>query len=188
MHTKEVVERFCNACQWIYESWQTRKLLFDQNPDRENLERPHYGHFVLSLNVILGQYCALQVAKLHDPAIQMGRKNLSVDYIIDQGDWDATTLQTLKSLRDRMSEFSDRMKGARNKIVAHNDLQVTLNEPVLGDFDPGADDDYFRCLKEFASLVRQKTTGDDFVYERFFRTDIDFILSIFNRGILETYK
>jgi hypothetical protein len=187
--TREVIERFCGACQWLYESWQTRKLLFDQNPNQENLKRPHYEHFVLSLNVTLGQYCALQVAKLHDPAIQMGKKNLSVDYIIDHGDWDSATLQSLKSLRHKMSAFSDIMKIARNKIVAHNDLKVILREPVLGDFDPGADDEYFRCLKEFASLVRQKTIGDDFVYEKLFITDINgYILPIFNRGVLETYK
>jgi hypothetical protein len=183
-HTKEIVELFCDACTWLHETWQTRRFLFDDNPDLANLKQPHYAHFFYRFHVILGQYCTLQLAKLHDPRVQSGRKNLSIDYMIDEGDWDAATLQTLRSLRDKLSPFADIVKIARNKVIAHNDLESYLNQPVLGSFDPGMDDEYFRHLKEFASLVRQRTVGDMFMYDDLVRNDIDFFMTCFNRGMV----
>jgi hypothetical protein len=183
-HTREIVDLFSEACMWLHESWQTRKLLFDDNPDSENLKRPHYAHFFYRLHVILGQYCTLQLAKLHDPAVQSGRKNLSIDYMISEGDWDAATLRSLQFLRDEMTPLADIVKIARNKIIAHNDLELFLSQPVLGSFDPGMDDDYFRHLQEFASLVRQKTIGEVFVYDNLVRNDVNIFMACFNRGMI----
>jgi AbiU2 len=131
-HSKEVVEQFCNLCDWLRQSWQTRKYLFDENPKIENLKAPHYAHFFFRLNVILQEYWIQQVAKLHDPAVQLGHQNLSINYMVDCGQWDAKTKAELINLRDKMMTFEKKLRGARNKLLSHNDLTTILQAPELG--------------------------------------------------------
>jgi hypothetical protein len=107
-HSKEVVEQFNRLCIWAHQSWQTRKFLFDKNPDLDALKGPHYAHFFVRLSYIVQEYWMQQVAKLHDPAIQSGQNNLSIDYMIDHGQWDAATKAQLAELRDKMLPFANK--------------------------------------------------------------------------------
>ena len=95
-HSKVVIDKFCELCFWLHQSCQTRKSLFDENPDWDNLKQPHYEHFFWRLSVILQEYWLHQLAKLHDPAVQGGNINLSIDYMIDYGQWDPKTDSQLK--------------------------------------------------------------------------------------------
>ena len=61
-----------------------------------------------------------QVAKLHDPAGKPGQHNLSVDYMIELGDWEVDTTVRLTELRAKMLPFAAKMKTPRNKLLAHN--------------------------------------------------------------------
>jgi hypothetical protein len=44
-HSRDDAEAFCNRCDWLLQSWQTGKYLFDENPDVAHLKEPHYEHF-----------------------------------------------------------------------------------------------------------------------------------------------
>jgi hypothetical protein len=88
-HSQEVVKQFEQQCMWAHQSWQTRKCLFDDKSNLPTFQQPHYEHFFLRLSIILQEYWMLQVAKLHDPVGKPGQHNLSVDYMIECGDWNA---------------------------------------------------------------------------------------------------
>ena len=181
-HSKEIVNRFCVLCDWLHQAYQTRKCLFDDNPDWNNLKQPHYEHFFLRLSVILQEYWLHQLAKLHDPAVQGGHINLSIDYMIEYGQWDLTTQAALTRLHNEMTALITPIKDARNKLLSHNDLKTILESNQLGSFEAGKDDDYFRCLQEFASVVSEATVGESFVYDNLVKNDIEIFMACFNRG------
>jgi hypothetical protein len=181
-HSKEVVDEFCNACSWVHQSWQTRRHLFDDNPDLANLKAPHYEHFFARLSLILQEYWIQQLAKLHDPAAQYKHQNLSVDYILEHGQWDTATESELTDLRDRMVVFEKKLRSARNKIISHNDLSTILQATDLGGFNQGDDDEYFENLHNFASVVRRTVLDDIFLYDDLVGNDVAFFMAAFNKG------
>jgi hypothetical protein len=181
-HSKEVLEQFCTLCDWILQSWQMRKYLFDENPDIDSLKAPHYEHFFFRLSVILQEYWLQQVAKLHDPAVQLGYSNLSIDYVIDCGEWDTKTKAELRSVRNKMMAFETKLRAVRNKLLSHNDLTTILQAHELGGFDEGDDTEYFAHLAKFASTVRKAMFGELFLYDDLVRNDIDLFMAAFNRG------
>jgi hypothetical protein len=181
-HSQEVVERFGQQCIWAHQSWQTRKYLFDNESNISVFQQPHYEHFFLRLSIILQEYWMQQVAKLHDPAGDLGKHNLTVDYMIEYGEWDGVTKAQLSELRDKMKPFATTMKKPRNKLLSHNDLATILSGADLGNFDKGSDVEYFNNLKLFAGIVfntilSQHFENDDAVY-----ADVALFIKAFDKG------
>jgi hypothetical protein len=167
-HSKLVVERFCELCDWLLQIWQTRKLLFDENPDIAALKAPRHAHFFYRLQEVLQDCWLHELIKLHDPAVQGGGKgciNLSIPYMIEYGHWDAATKRKLDKLYREMNDLAESIKPARNKILSHNDLAVLLDSTELGAFDQGADEDYFGRLTELAALISMEVLGTPFVFD-----------------------
>ena len=187
-HSKKVADKFCDSCKWLHQSWQTRKYLFDENPSIDSLKKPHYADFFLRLNFILQEYWIQQLAKLHDPAVQYGHKNLSIDYMIDCGQWDAQTKAGLSALRAKMTHFETKLREARNKIISHNDLSTILQMTDFGKFNQGDDVEYFNHLYKFASIVSQRVLGKIFLYDDLVKNDVQFFMSAFERGSIVTRR
>ncbi|MBS1209263.1 MAG: hypothetical protein H6R19_1661 [Proteobacteria bacterium] len=184
-HSKEVINTFCELCDWLLQIWQTRKYLFDENPNEAALKTPRHAHFFYRLQVVLQEAWLHQLAKLHDPAVQGGSNghiNLSLNYIIEYGQWDHVTKTTLTDLLAEMSTLAKPIKDARNKVLSHNDLAVLLNATELGSFDAGADEIYFRKLHKFASLVSQTVLGEPFVFDDLVQNDVDAFMKTFLLG------
>ena len=84
--SKDVALKFCELCNWVYETWVTHKLLFDENKTPEkNIGKSPW--FTKHLFTITQEYCLQQIAELHDPAIQGNSFNLTVDYVVQFGAW-----------------------------------------------------------------------------------------------------
>lgn len=181
-HSKEVANKFCALCDWLFQSYQIRKYLIDENPDLDILKEARYEHFFQRLSIILQENWLHQLAKLHDPSVQNGHINLSIEYMIDYGHWDAETQRLLTDLRDRMAILAKPIKDARNKLLSHNDLKIILQDAQLGSFERGQDDDYFCCLRQFASLVSEATVGEPFLYDDLVRNDVEVFMTCFKLG------
>jgi hypothetical protein len=149
--TDAEVEAFRNFCQLTYDRWVTRRIIFE-HADVGEFDYHKCADVLRLLNDITIEHTLLQMAKLHDPAEQLGRKNLTLDYIITYGGWDAQTTSVLEALRGRLDVLlAKSLKPARNRLLCHNDLETLINEPSLGNFDPGTDCEYFEVLQEFLS-------------------------------------
>ncbi len=179
---REVVEQFEQQCIWAHQSWQTRVCLFDTIPNLAMFQQPHYEHFFHRLSIILQEYWMQQVAKLHDPSGSSGQHNLSVDYILERGDWSADTKALLTELRDKMLPFAAKMKTPRNKLLAHNDVSAILSATELGAFDQGEDVEYFKNLRTFTETVVTTALGQHFFYDNKIPADIDLFAQAFDRG------
>ncbi len=84
--SKDIALKFCGLCNWVYEAWITHKLLFDDNEaQKDSIGKA--AAFMVRLSTITQEYSLLQIAKLHDPAIQKNSLNLTVDYMMRFGEW-----------------------------------------------------------------------------------------------------
>lgn len=180
-----VIKKFCKMCDWTFQVWQLRKHLFDESPMPQFLQDARHGDFFKRLAEVTQDYWLLQLAKLHDPPVQSGQINLSVDYIVSFGGWDDATREKLQDLRDRMADLAQKIKGARNKILSHNDLATLLDEKPLGSFAPGADELYFRSLQDFVNIVYDRTVGGPYPLDDLVSNDVQCFLSAFQKGVAQ---
>ena len=126
--TEEIALKFCELCNWVYESWITHKALFENNENKEdNIGRCVY--FTSRLSIVTQEYSLQQIAKLHDRAVQRASTNLTIDYVITFGKW-GERKEEVEGIAARLSGLKERIIPARNKILSHNDLPTILeNRP-----------------------------------------------------------
>ncbi|MDE0458662.1 MAG: hypothetical protein OXI15_15315 [Chromatiales bacterium] len=77
-----------------------------------------------------------------------------------------------------MKGLPERLKPARDKIIAHNDLPVRLADNELGGFPEGMDEDYFNALAELATMVWHKWCAAEahpLVKNQFFEFSLDIL-------------
>jgi len=156
-HSPLVAEKFYDLCNRAYRDWRIHKILFVENPRKMELETSVAGlvHFsILSQESIL-----LQIAKLHDPAIQQGHITLGVEYMVRFGGWDEITGKKLEELKGQLDGLANKIRPARHKILSHNDLETILSEATLGEFPDGEDDHYFKTLQEFVDVIHNSVIG-----------------------------
>jgi len=182
-HSSKDVDDFLGICRWANESWNFTKQLFDNNDDKENFENPHLGSFFEYLYRMSTEYSLLQIVKLHDPAVQQNSINLSLEYIVEFGGWDNDTLQSLREKRKALDGFFAKIKGARNKIISHNDLATIRSNDEHGTFTLGEDEKYFLELGEFCDIVSRSAIGEPFTFVTTTRTDVIYFLRFLKAGI-----
>jgi AbiU2 len=140
----EIAQKFCELCNWAYECWITHRTLFDDNPNKEILNRkaPYFHEHLWHIS---HDYSFLQICKLHDPANSKATNsyNLSIRYIIDKLDW-GDEKDSIKQLAGTLEKLYSRINTARNKVIAHNDLDVLLRGEPIGEFPEGLDIEYFQ--------------------------------------------
>jgi hypothetical protein len=151
--TDRVIEEFCLECHRVHDYWQVLIYLSDRNPDVEALKTPHYDTFFFVICRSLYESFVQGVARLHDKGF--ADTTLTVNYIVDKIQWDTATKAKLDDLSQKMTPFVEKIRSARHKFTAHNDLSTALNQPVIGAFDKGNDDEYFALLAEFASTAQR---------------------------------
>ena len=160
---KEIVEEFCDLCDRSCEAWITHKTLFDDNPKVEKLVEDF--PFFSRLSIITQEYSLQQFIKLHDPAIQMKNKNLSFNFIIKYGDWSEEIFNKLNNLFDTMEDaIGKSIKGARNNVLSHNDLDTIINKLTHGQFPLGADIEYINLMHEFVNIVHNQYIGGEYIF------------------------
>jgi hypothetical protein len=173
-----IVDEFGQECHRVHTHWQMLKYLFDENPDVDVLKAPHYEHFFAAIKSSLYDSFVQGVARLRDPSVMRGDETLTVNYIVDHIQWDAASKANLDQLRRKMKSVVDKLKPARNKFTAHNDLQTILQQPPLAVFGKTEDTQYFATLEEFVSVAQ----GERFLFDNHVPNDVAFFMTAFNRG------
>lgn len=175
----DVAKQFCELCNWAYECWVTHKRLFDENVKTETtIDRAKY--FTSRLSVITQEYSLLQICKLHDPAIQKSAVNITIDYIVRFGDWGADTSE-INQHALRLAALFDKLKSARNKVLAHNDLEAIMGAAALGGFPEGLDDEYFAALQELVNAVHEKWLGGPYLFNDLAGADVEEFLYVLEK-------
>lgn len=176
----DVAKQFCELCNWSYECWVTHKRLFDKNVKTETtIGRAKY--FTARLSVITHEYALLQICKLHDPAIQKSAVNITIDYIVRFGDW-GQDAERINSHVLRLTTLFDKLKSARNKVLAHNDLEAIMGAAALGEFPEGLDDEYFLVLQELVNAVHKKWFDGPYMFNDLVGADVEEFLLVLEKN------
>ena len=81
---------------------------------------------------MMQEYAILLVCRLTGPARSSGKANLSTRrFTMLMRDMECLTSE-IECLDARLKEYGERLKPARDKIVAHSDLEVHVNSTPLG--------------------------------------------------------
>ena len=178
--SKDTALKFCEICNWAYETWVTHKSLFEEN-EAPNNNIGKAAYFTSRLSRITQEYCLQQIAKLHDPAIQGNSLNLTIDYMIRFGEW-AERAELIEEIRGKLLGLWDRLKVARNKALAHNDLETLMANTTLGSFPEGADNEYFDALQDFVNEVHEKWVGGLYPLNDLAKADVEEFLAVLERA------
>jgi hypothetical protein len=122
------------------------------------------------------EYTLLQIIKLHDKADMHGNHTLGIDYVLKYGNWSDSARLDLKKLAKQLNDFAEQLKGVRNKILSHNDLDTILAGATLGGFAKGDDVKYFETLQEFVNIVRDQVVGGPCPFSTNVKNDIAYFL------------
>ena len=145
----EIAIKFHDLCNWAHATWRMHRA-FSDDPRTADAAKAGHAYFLTHLSVVSQEYTLLQMAKLHDPASQQGRISLTIEYVLEYGGWDAETKDALQALSANLRDLYTRIRPARNRVIAHNDLSAILDGASLGSFPTGLDDSY-SCRSQLAS-------------------------------------
>lgn len=179
-----LAQKFYELCNWAHTVWSMYRT-FQEDPRTAAAGNAGHGYFLHNLALMSQEYTLLQMAKLHDPACQQRRINLTIEYVIEYGGWDITTKAELIALSTALADLYARIQLARHRTIAHNDLATLLTDDVLGSFPAGLDDSYFSKLEQFVAIVQQQVTGVAVGFDHFGRTDVEVLLKALLAGTAE---
>ena len=177
--SESTLKDFCDLCNWIYEVWITHRILFDDNPRKAELQKSFGGDALGRLSIVSQEYLLLQIAKLNDNHSSYSGSNLSIKYIVKSGDWPPA----VNELANELNKFSENLKIARNKLIAHNDLTtIQSSNSGYGAFDESAGLDYIKNLEKFANLISESLTGESFTFNTLADNDAKGLEQLINSG------
>ena len=178
--SRDIALKFCELCNWTYEVWVTHKRLFDKNKIPES----NIGKcvaFTNRLSVITQEYSLQQIAKLHDPARQGNSLNLTIDYMVRFGEW-GERRGDIEKIHAKLLNLWKHLRPARNKALAHHDLEMLMADASLGDFPGGMDDEYFDALQALANEVHNKCIGGPYPFNDLAQVDVEEFLALLERA------
>ena len=178
---RDIALQFCKVCCWAYQAWVTTKYLFDLNDKKaDTIEKA--TAFFSRLLPITQEYSLQQIAKLHDPAEQKNDRNVSIEFVVKFGEWGDKEAE-IKVIEARLVKLWGHLKPARNKLLAHNDLEALLANEALGGFPKGEDDLYFAALQELADEVHDRWgDGGPYPFDDLAKADVCEFLHVLEKS------
>jgi hypothetical protein len=153
--TKEDVESFADSCVLLRSQWAHFMTLFEGSDLKRELLYTTAPTFFSDLNRLFIEHLVLHICRLTDEAQTMGRKNLTVKFLLEHSDWSSApdTLAKLKLISNSIHRFRKRVLPARKWFVAHLDLSAVRLDQPLG---AASNDDwkqFWLDLQDFVQLM-----------------------------------
>ena len=156
--TRRDVNKFVDHCVILRAFWTHYQTLFDGSDLKRELLQKTAPKFFHDLNLMLIEHLILQICKLTDPEITMGKRNLTVQFLIKNADFSASPrdLAKLTKIAARMDAFRKRILPARNKFISHLDLDAALGRKALGGASIAAWRRFWLDLQEFVAIMYKR--------------------------------
>jgi hypothetical protein len=152
--TKEIISNFCDQCVWLKTTYNQYRILYESGKkDRMNLLKEAAGGFFRDLEVILVEYIFLNICKLTDPANKGNNKNLTIKYVLERIDSNIQKKLGLDRLSEKIHKFRERIVPARNKIIAHQDIDTVISNTTLSKVTESKFEQFWIDLQEFVNSI-----------------------------------
>jgi hypothetical protein len=155
--TKEDADAFCGSCVSLRALWQHYRTLFEGSDLKRELLQTTAPIFFRDLNEMFIEQLVQRICRLTDNAQTMGRKNLTIKFLIDHTDFSAApaTLDKLRTLSDAIHRFRNRIVEARNRFISHLDLEAVRLDRPLGAASDAEWLQFWIDLQDFLDLLLQ---------------------------------
>ncbi|HLQ91669.1 MAG TPA: hypothetical protein VK148_16705 [Xanthobacteraceae bacterium] len=153
--TKEDVESFADSCVLLRSQWVHFMTLFEGSDLKRELLYTTAPTFFADLNRLFVEHLVLHICRLTDEAQTMGRKNLTVKFLVEHSDWSSApdTLAKLKPISDSIHRFRKRVLPARKWFIAHLDLSAVRLDQPLGAASNDEWKQFWLDLQDFVQLM-----------------------------------
>jgi hypothetical protein len=123
-----------------------------------NFYKKTANRFFGDLNQILVEHLILQVCRITDPEETSGKKNLTIEFFINNSNFSNTDkeLQELQRLAASIHMFREKIVTARNKLISHFDRSSVLAGKTLGGTNQELWDAFWRDLEEFINILYKR--------------------------------
>jgi hypothetical protein len=118
--TRRDVKKFVDYCVTLRAFWTHYQTVFEGSDLKRELLQSTADKFFRDLKLMLIEHLILQICKLTDPETTMGKRNLTVQFLINNADFSASPRELVKltKIADRIAAFRKRILPARNKLSA----------------------------------------------------------------------
>ncbi len=126
--TGELFYELLTNVAYLHLSWQNYKSLFGTSPELIDLLNWAASSFFGLLDRIMRHDVILAISRLMDPKESCGKKNVSLDCLIDklQLSIDTTLFNKWQSELEELKDCYKPLRKVRHRLLAHEDLATTL--------------------------------------------------------------
>jgi hypothetical protein len=132
--TRRDVKKFIDYCVILRAFWIHYQTIFEGSELQRELLQNTAHKFFSDLNRMLIEHLILQICKLTDPELTMGKRNLTIPFLVKNADFAGTPrdMTKLKRITARIDKFRKRILSARNRLISHLDLDAAFGRKSLG--------------------------------------------------------
>lgn len=158
MALKDEIEAMASFCVHLRSIWRHHKILFEEGELRRTLLHQIAPVFFGDLNQLFIEQLVLQICRLTDPPVTMGRINLTIEYVMREADFSGAPedLARATALRDSIKIFRSKILPARNRLVSHLDRDAVMAEQPLGDASEAEWSQFWDDLEQFLHLIHTR--------------------------------
>jgi hypothetical protein len=155
--TKEDVEAFRGSCVSLRSLWRHFEILFIGTDLKRELLQTTAPTFFGDVNGLFRDYLILHICRLTDNAETMGRKNLTVKFLIEHSDFSSAprTLEKLNQVSANIHAFRTLILPARNRFISHLDLEAVRLDAPLGAASDAQWKQFWIDLQDFLDLMHR---------------------------------
>lgn len=153
--TKEDVQSFADSCVFLRSQWVHFTTLFEGSDLKRELLQTTAPTFFGDLHALFVEHLVLHICRLTDDAQTMGRKNLTVKFLMEHTDWSSAPgmLTKLTPISDSIHRFRERILPARKWFIAHLDLSAVRQDQSLGAATDTEWKQFWFDLQDFLELM-----------------------------------
>ena len=138
---------------WLRQAVNTFNYLFDSDPETEQILKESAGLFFADLNTMMHEYTILLICRLTGPAQSFGKANLSIQRFTALMKDAGCLTSEIECLDASLREYGYLLKPARDKVIAHSDLEVDFNSTTLSGHDEQEMVEFLENLQEYFDHV-----------------------------------
>ena len=146
-------ETLRNEAIWLCQIVDTFNAMFDSDHETETLLRNCAKHFFSDLNRILHEYFYIVAYRLSEPRRTGDFDNLSTQRLTHLLKIRGRITDEIICLDEKLQKYGKRLRPARNKIIAHCDLETYRTQKTLGGHSEQELQDFLTNLQKYFDAV-----------------------------------
>jgi hypothetical protein len=155
--TKEDVEAFRGSCVSLRSLWRHYEILFTGTDLKRELLQTTAPTLFGDVHGLFVEHLVLHICRLTDNVETMGRKNLTVNFLIEHSDFSGAprTLEKLNRISADIHAFRTIIIPARNRFISHLDLEAVRLDAPLGAASDAQWKQFWLDLQDFLDLMHR---------------------------------